>query len=332
MPKKEKLVLEDLPISQIDPNPDNSSLFSMDSVDHLAKIIDEEGFTTPIEVFKKKDGRYEITSGHRRYEAMKVLKQKTIPCYITSGYDSDTKKDRKLISSNIASRRLTPLEMARAIKLYKEILSKEKFKGDKRKKVAEYFNISESNVYRYECLLKLIPELQEFCNRPLFPYSCLREAAGLTKEEQKQLYDELISIEASMKNVAPDEIDKDEIVFSRTRIEQIINGKIRQKENALKKEQQEEEEDVFPMNEPEEETTEEVDFQILSDDEDEVVNFDEYVKSESINESINLAGLDQCIVTVKEYAKSSTSVSDKKALKSKIDELKKEIAKLENSL
>ncbi len=324
---------QEIDINLIDPNPENAELFRMDNIDHLAKIIDEEGFTTPIEVFPKGDGRYEITSGHRRYEAMKTLNQKTIPCYITSGYESETKKDRKLLSSNIATRRLTPLEMARAIKLYKEILTKEKIKGDKRKKVAEYFNISESNVYRYECLLKLIPELQEFCNRPLFPYSCLREASTLTEKEQKQLYDELIRIEAETKNISQDEIDKDEIVFSRTRIEQIINGKIRAKENAIKRQQIEDaQEETFPMNPPEEIISSSDDIEIIQEEDDEIINFDELLKKHEEHSTINLAGIDQCITTVNEYTKSSSSFSNKKAIRDKLKELKKAIEKLEKTL
>ena len=84
--KKDEIVVMNIPLDKIDGNPENDKLFSMRSVDHLAKIIDEEGYTTPIEVYKKKNGRYEITSGHRRYQAMKLLGQKEIPCYIHAGY------------------------------------------------------------------------------------------------------------------------------------------------------------------------------------------------------------------------------------------------------
>ena len=266
--KKDEIVVMNIPLDKIDGNPENDKLFSMRSVDHLAKIIDEEGYTTPIEVYKKKNGRYEITSGHRRYQAMKLLGQKEIPCYIHAGYKTEMEKDRKLLSSNIATRRLSPLEMANAISFYKQILKKENFKGNTRQKIAEYFNISESNVFRYEVLLKLIPELQEFCKKPQFPYSSLRQAASLTKEEQRQLYNELIRLEADTKNISEDEVEKDEIVFSRTRIEQIINGKIRAKENAKK--QEELIDDDFPMPKPVEEDSNDLTDLIIKDDSEEV--------------------------------------------------------------
>ncbi len=337
MPNNDKLVLEEIPLSKIDPNPENAELFTMDNVDHLAKIIDEEGFTTPIEVYKKKGGRYEITSGHRRYEAMKLLGKETIPCYVTKGYDSETKRDRKLLSSNIASRRLTPLEIAKAIQRYKEILAQENYKGDKRKKVCEYFNMSSSKVHRYECILNLIPELQEFCKKELFPYSSLRGASTLTKAEQKMLYDELIRLEAETKNVSEDEVDKDEIVFSRTRIEQIINNKIRAKENAKKMAEREalsdmKEDDKFPLPSPVEEEISEYGIGIIKDEDEEIIDYDNYSKQLEQKISINLSGLDQCIVTINEYSKSFKTASDKSEIKKKIAEMKKALEKLEKSL
>ncbi|ADL36563.1 partitioning protein ParB2 (plasmid) [Butyrivibrio proteoclasticus B316] len=329
--KKDEIVVMNIPLDKIDGNPENDKLFSMRSVDHLAKIIDEEGYTTPIEVYKKKNGRYEITSGHRRYQAMKLLGQKEIPCYIHAGYKTEMEKDRKLLSSNIATRRLSPLEMANAISFYKQILKKENFKGNTRQKIAEYFNISESNVFRYEVLLKLIPELQEFCKKPQFPYSSLRQAASLTKEEQRQLYNELIRLEADTKNISEDEVEKDEIVFSRTRIEQIINGKIRAKENAKK--QEELIDDDFPMPKPVEEDSNDLTDLIIKDDSEEVISIETIIENNLAEESsVNLTGFDQCITTLNEYRKSAKSIADKKAVLDKIAELKKALEKLEKSL
>ncbi len=334
-----KLELVDIKLDQIDPNPENSQLFNMENIEHLANIIKEEGFTTPIEVYKKKDGRYEISSGHRRYEAMKYLGKKTIPCLVFSGFSSDSQKERKLLSSNIAFRRLSPLEFAKAIKCYKQILTKENYKGVKRAKVAEYFNITESNVHRYECLLNLIPELQEFCKRPSFPYSSLRKASTLTKQEQLTLYKELIRIEAETRGIAEDEVDKDEIVFSRIRVEQIINNTIKAKENAAKREQERSvvntsPEEEFPMPAPVEEYA---DFlgdgiEIVADEDDEVVSYDDLAQRVTEHQSMNLLGLDQCVTTITEYSKSTKNEADKKAINAKITEIEKALEKLKKSL
>ncbi len=341
-----KMILQEIDLKLIDPNPKNAALFDMTRVEHMANIISEEGFTTPIEVFKKDDGRYEITSGHRRYEAMKLLKKKTIPCLITDKYESDTQKDRKLLSSNIATRKISPLEMAYAISFYKDILKKEKYKGKVREKIAEYFGISPSNVYRYECLLKLIPELQEFCKKPQFPYSSLRAAATLTPEEQKELYDELVRLEASKaeqidldnKNSKDedklDDIDKDEIIFSRTRIEQIINGKIKKIKTA--EETKASVADDFmpaPIIDDEEDKYEENSIEdfIIKDTQEKtiILDDDDIFGSEVSEEDPFLKGFDTCIKTINAYKNNSSTTRNKAAVKKKIKELKDAVETLE---
>jgi len=342
------MILQEIDLKLIDPNPQNAALFDMTRVDHMAKIISEEGFTTPIEVIKKDDGRFEITSGHRRYEAMKLLKKKTIPCLITDKYENDTQKDRKLLSSNIATRKLSPLEMAYAISFYKEILKKEKYKGKVRDKVAEYFGISASNVYRYECILKLIPELQEYCKKPQFPYSSLRAAATLTPEEQKELYNELIILETSKseqidqenKNSKADDklddIDKDEIIFSRTRIEQIINGKIKKLKSA--EEVKEKIKDDFmpaPITDyeknKEDDNNDIVDF-IIKEPQENTIILDDIFDNNLNEEDTFLKGFDTCIKTINAYTSNTSTSRNKAAIKKKINELKEAVASLESIL
>ena len=339
-----KMILQEIDLKQIDPNPKNAALFDMTRVEHMANIISEEGFTTPIEVFKKDDGRYEITSGHRRYEAMKLLKKKTIPCLITDKYETDTQKDRKLLSSNIATRKISPLEMAYAISFYKDILKKEKYKGKVREKIADYFGISPSNVYRYECLLKLIPELQEFCKKPQFPYSSLRAAATLTPQEQKELYDELVRLEAAKAEQIDqdnqtsndedklDDIDKDEIIFSRTRIEQIINGKIKKIKSA--EEVKAPVKDDFmpaPIEDAEDESEDLEDF-IIKEPKEETIILDDIFEDEVPEEDSFLKGFDTCIKTINAYKNNSSTTRNKIAVKRKIRELKDAVADLESLL
>lgn len=335
-----------LPISEIDDNPQNKQLFSVDDIEHLSYIIEEEGFTTPIEVYKKQDGRFEIISGHRRIAAMKMLRKEYIPCYITEDISDENAKAKRLISSNIATRRLTPLELARCIDLYKKTLKAEGFKGETRSAVAKFFNITESSVYRHECLLKLIPELQKYADRPGFPYSALAMAGRLTPEEQKQLYDELISMESS-ENTDEDR-DVTDIVLSRTRIEHLIDNKIRYRE---KKEQEEKIEDIrtdssqtpdyssseesFPMpepvfEEPEASTGDDSLGEFIvskKDNKREVVNIEDVITPNE--DSSLLRGIDSCIVTMKGYKTTSPNLIKSDSFKAKLDELKQLIAELE---
>ena len=332
------LKLIDIPLDQIDFNPDNTSIFNMGEIEHLAKTIQEEGYNDPILVYMKDDGRYEILSGHRRYEAMKLLNESTIPANVTDEKPSDTKRDLILLSSNIANRKLAPLDTARAIKKYQSILDKDpNFKGNKKAATAEYFGITQSNVQRYSVLLKLIPELQEYCKKPNFPYSSLSKAATLTKEEQKELLNKLIRLEADEKNISEDEVDKDEILFSRTRVEQIIKNMVRAKENAQKREAKESNDD-FPMPAPiedEAEAEEELDDLVVADDagnDETTFSFDSLVGNEDEYVSINLAGFDQCKVMIESYKNMARSNADKKAIKDKLSELRQAIKDLENNL
>ncbi len=328
----------DIAMDKIDYNPENTSIFNMDEIESLAKRIEEEGFTSAILVYQKSNGRYEILSGHRRYEAMKLLKGKTIPADILSGIVSDTQRDLILLSSNMANRKLAPLDMARAIEFYKGILDRDpNFKGNKKTATAEYFGITPSNVQRYSVILKLIPELQEYCKKPNFPYSSLSKAASLTKEEQKELLSKLIRLEADEKNISEDEVDKDEILFSRTRVEQIINGMVKAKEGIQKKEKDDNIDD-FPMNKPIDETTkphEVFEDLIVRDafmDEGPTISFDTLVANEDDYISINLAGFDQCKVMIESYRNMAKSNADKKAIRDKITELKQALKDLENNL
>ena len=332
---KDTLELKSIPLDQIEYNPVNTKIFNMDDIEHLAKTIKEEGYNDPILVFKNKNGRYEILSGHRRYEAMKLLGEKTIPSNILPEIPSETKKDLILLSSNIANRKLAPLDMARAIEFYKGILDRDpSFKGNKKAATAEYFGISQSNVQRYSVILKLIPELQEYCKKPNFPYSSLSKAANLSKEEQKELLSKLIRLEADEKNISEEEVDKDEILFSRTRVEQIINNMVKGKEKAQKREIISVDDD-FPMPKPIEDSKDNFEDVIFSDDVEydaPTVEFDNLISDEDEYLSVNLAGFDQCKVMIESYRNMAKSTADKKAIKEKISELRLILKNLESTL
>lgn len=219
-----KVVAIDIPLDQIDMNEDNDVVFNMDEIDFLAKGIEDEGFTGAINVFKKSDGRYELFSGHRRFLAVKKLKRTTIPCIVEEMPDS-FKKVKKMLGANIRSRKLTPLEMARAMELYQREAKASGFKGNIGNLTAEFFNVSYIQVFRYLALIKLIPELQQLANNPSFPYSAFREAASLTVDGQKELYKQIMY---ALGENAQDE-DEKEIKLTRSRIERLIAG-IREKE------------------------------------------------------------------------------------------------------
>lgn len=223
--KKKKTVVKDIPLNEIDKNPDNDKVFNMKEIELLATSIDEEGFSGAIEVYKKPDGRYEISSGHRRYKAMVLLKRLTIPCIIKD-IPSDFEKGKKLLLSNTLNRKLTPMDMARAIDYYDKLLTQAGEKKNFIQQAMKFFGLSYPQVYRFQCLLKIIPELQEMANDPNFPFSAFRSAALLTEEGQKELYNQLkyFIVKPEDRREDEDELDVKEMKLTRPRIEQIIDN------------------------------------------------------------------------------------------------------------
>ena len=330
---------ENVSLELIDPNPINPTIYSEDDIEHLAAKIKEEGFKHPVKLYDKGNGRYEISSGHRRVKAMRMLNKKTIPSIIVKMPKEEFKKTRELLSGNLEQRKTSPLEKAREIQEYRKSLEEEKYTGNKRSKIAEYFNITESNVYRYECILKLIPELQEYCKKPDFPYSSLRAAAALTKKEQHTVYEKLIELEASEKQVAEDDIDRDEIVFTRTRIEQIINNLIKHRDDTNKKTENLNENDSKTdsgtfINPPEDINKDYIDdrsedlSEFVIDDESPTIDIEET----NFCDEISIRGIEDCINTIKSYKKLTYNEKSKDILKKYIKDLKSLISQLESIL
>ena len=109
----------DIPMDQIDMNPDNEEIFGLDDIDYLAENIDEDGFQGAIEVYALDNGRYEICSGHRRFLAMKQLGKDMIPCIVTENVD-DVTKAKRLVKSNILNRKMSPLKWAKTLAYYEK--------------------------------------------------------------------------------------------------------------------------------------------------------------------------------------------------------------------
>lgn len=177
----------EIPLSKLRPNPDNVKIFNMAKIDALAKNIEEDGFMGAIEVVKLDDDKYEILSGHRRFEAMKLLKRKTIPAIITEGID-DVSKSRKLLAANINNRELTAMDRARAINYYVDKVAKPSGSKDVIADASNFFNISQSSVKNYRRLTKYSKELQAVLEEGLISYTGLVEDAHkFTKEEQDEI-------------------------------------------------------------------------------------------------------------------------------------------------
>lgn len=196
-------IVKNLPVAALEETQDNEYIFGIEesSVKRLAEEIDESGFDGSIMVKDLHNGHYQVVSGHQRLRAMKELGKTSIPCIVE---DIATEADlyRKLLSSNILQRKMTPLAYARAIEAYdQKVLTREEvvrltanhpeLKNERRRVIAHFFNISTGQVYRYQAISKMPAEIQEMCKEADFPYTALESAASFDDEQKQKLLDSI---------------------------------------------------------------------------------------------------------------------------------------------
>ena len=179
----------EIPVDKIQETQDNEYIFGIHDADikRLAEEIKEHGFTGSIDVVEREGGMYQVFAGHQRLRAVKSLGWETIPCTVADPM-SDEELMRKLLASNVLNRKISPLGYARAIDAYKnDVLKKEHYVGREREACAKFFNISSTQVQRYEALLKTTPYVQELCDKEEIPFYPFTGAVGFTQEQQEEL-------------------------------------------------------------------------------------------------------------------------------------------------
>lgn len=111
--QEEKRVLS-LSVYDIDTNPDQPrKSFDEEKLEELAASLKQHGIVQPL-IVKKKDDRYIIVAGERRFRAARLAGIKTVPC-ILSEANEEQLQEISLIE-NIQREDLNPMEEAAAVK------------------------------------------------------------------------------------------------------------------------------------------------------------------------------------------------------------------------
>src|ERR687898_139398 len=92
-----------------------ASLSQQESIDELSRSIKKHGLLQPIIVRPISRG-FEIVAGHRRFQACKLLRWKTIPAMVKDVSDKDAFEIQ--LVENIQRKTLDPIEEAHAFRLY----------------------------------------------------------------------------------------------------------------------------------------------------------------------------------------------------------------------
>lgn len=108
--------IEEIPLSKIDPFPDHPyKVLDDEDMENLVESIRAKGVITPCMVRQKKDGRYELVSGHRRKRACEILGMHTMRCEVVEL--SKEEAVIMMVESNFQRSRVLPSEKAFAYKM-----------------------------------------------------------------------------------------------------------------------------------------------------------------------------------------------------------------------
>lgn len=175
--------------------------FRIEDNEEMEKMIEsirQIGVKLPVLVRPKKDGNYEMVSGHRRNFAAKKAGLKEIPAIIREMTDEEAIVI--MVDSNIQREKILISEKAFAYKMKMEALKKQgkrndltscqvgaKLRADE--KIAEHSDDSARQVQRYIRLTELIKELLDMVDIGKISFNPAVEISYLSKEEQYMLLD-----------------------------------------------------------------------------------------------------------------------------------------------
>lgn len=200
-----------IPIEDLHPHPLNPYGIRNDSsMQELAESVKENGVLIPAIARPRRDGGYELISGHRRKYACEQLGQDTMPVMVLDLKDDDA--IIQLVDSNIQRENILPSERAKAYKLRMEAVKKKAGRPKKEEEqnspktsanfrsddsVGDVAGVSGDTVRNYIALNNLIPELMEMVDEKKIALSPAYQIAALPKESQDLLLDTMESEQAT---------------------------------------------------------------------------------------------------------------------------------------
>ena len=199
----------------IQPSPFNEGL-SQENIESYVKSMQETGIIEPIVVYDLGNGKYEILSGHQRYEAWcKRLGNKTIRAVILPYEKDPVKRFTAHTEANVLTRNKDLRFWLSRINHAKQVLHESGFVGSKAeelKKISEMLNgISKTQLYRYGSFEKLIPELQEFETKGYLSANTLYLAVSLDAKQQMEVVERVRALQRARAESNPELLDDMEI-------------------------------------------------------------------------------------------------------------------------
>lgn len=180
-----------------------------EEMSNMADSIVKRGLIHPVIVRPKKDGTYEMISGHRRKMASQIAGMTEIKAIVREM--SDEEAIITMVDSNKQRERVLPSEKAFAYKMKLEALKRQGQRTDltsvpvaqklekktTREIIAEEAGESQDQVRRYIRLTELIPELLKLVDEEQIKLRPAVEISYLTEDEQADLLDAINCLQAT---------------------------------------------------------------------------------------------------------------------------------------
>lgn len=184
----EKSIIE-INLSEIDEFPNHPfKVIENEDMENLKNSIKEHGVITPATVRRKKDGRYELISGHRRKKASELAGLKTLKCEIVD--ISDEEAIVQMVDGNLQRTTILPSEKAFAYKMKLEAIKGSRQVGvgvSSVYKLSNDVSESERQIQRYIRLTFLIKPLLELVDENKLKMAAALELTFLENNNQEKL-------------------------------------------------------------------------------------------------------------------------------------------------
>ena len=189
--------IRDIPLSEIDEFPDHPFKVLMDEdMEQLVESVKRNGVMTPATVRLKEDGRYELTSGHRRKKACELAGLETLKCEV-----KDLTRDEAIIimvESNLQRSVILPSEKAFAYKMRLEAMDRQGKRNDltstplvsksrSNEELADKVGESREQIRRFIRLTELVPEILQMVDERQIAFRPAVEISYLAEEQQYTL-------------------------------------------------------------------------------------------------------------------------------------------------
>ena len=184
-------------VSEIMPNKEN--FYEMSNIELLADDIEREGLKHNLVVSKDKNSaKYWLKSGHRRFEAIRLLieqkrlKSTKIPCYV-DGEKTKAEAKLDLIMLNATQRKYSDAEIMSEYEQLSQTLGEldsagKGLGGRMRDNIAKILNVSNGQVGKLDNIKhNAAPEVQKAVKNGEMSISTANEVARLAPEKQKEV-------------------------------------------------------------------------------------------------------------------------------------------------